>query len=135
MTKVCLGMRVGETTNWLSINQIADSLHSLLADGVYQPTTIGRNEWKFLLANSSLQYNCNREGFNADGGKRAAVTRIGIVSNNQELCGSCNSRIRFGSAGERGGQNDHNSCGNEAAMYNPDNGEKHIQAFCYILVQ
>ena len=137
-TKLCLGMRFHEETNWVSVSQQAASMHSLLANKRYQQTNIGRDKWKSLLRGSSLQLNCNMEGFNVDsptGTGNPAITRIGIISNNEDDCNSCNSRIGFGSAGSRGGQNDHNSCGNEASTYLPDNGEKHIAANCYILVQ
>ena len=70
------------------------------------------------------------------GERDPAMTRIGIISNNEVDCKSCNSRIGFGSAGKRGGQHGSNSCGNEAGKnFSPDNGEQHIQANCYILVQ
>ena len=53
--------------------------------------------------------------------------RIGIIANQQNDCSTCNSRIGFGTGGD-------NSCGNEAT-FNPDNGDKHIRAMGYILVQ
>lgn len=135
--KICLGMRVDEETNWISVDDEALSLYSLLADNNYRETNIGRDKWKSLLSESSLQSNCNMEGFNVistTGISDAAITRIGIISNNENDCKSCNSRIGFGSAGSRG-QDNWNSCGNEALRYMSDNGEKHIKANCYILVQ
>ena len=57
--------------------------------------------------------------------------RIGIVSNNENDCHSCDSRIGFGA---RGKHDNSNTCGNEA-MYSTDNGDKHIKAMGYILVQ
>jgi len=135
--KICLGMRVGGETKWVSIDKQAISLYSLLADNRYKGTNIGRDKWKSLLSESSLQPNCNMEGFNVmspTGTSDAAITRIGIISNNEGDCTSCNSRIGFGSAGSRW-QDGRNSCGNEAAAYKSDNGEKHIEANCYILVQ
>ena len=56
--------------------------------------------------------------------------RIGIISNEQKNCLSCDSRIGFGT----GGPPDDNTCGNEALM-SPDNGVKHIKAIGYIMVQ
>ncbi len=137
-TKMCLGMRVGDETKWVSVDQQAVSLHSLMASNTYQETNIGKEKWKSLLHGSSLQLNCNMEGFNvvSPTGKRGdAITRIGIISNNENDCNTCNSRIGFGSAGSRKTQNDNNSCGNEAWSYRSDNGEQHIEANCYILVQ
>ncbi|KAL9982282.1 hypothetical protein ACROYT_G004308 [Oculina patagonica] len=137
-TKMCLGMRVGDETKWVLVNQQAVSLHSLLASITYQETNIGREKWRSLLYGSSLQLKCKMEGFNVvspTGTNDPAITRIGIISDNNNDCSSCNSRIGFGSAGSRGEQNNYNSCGNEASAYNPDNGAQHIEANCYILVQ
>ncbi len=137
-TKMCLGMRVGDETKWVLVNQQAVSLHSLLASITYQETNIGREKWRSLLYGSSLQLKCKMEGFNVvspTGTNDAAITRIGIISDNNNDCSSCNSRIGFGSAGSRGEQNNYNSCGNEASAYNPDNGAQHTEANCYILVQ
>jgi len=135
--RICLGMSVDKETKWVSIDKQAVSLYSLLADNEYKETNIGRDKWKSLLSESSLQPNCNMEGFNVispTGESDAAITRIGIISNNENHCDSCNSRIGFGSAGSRK-QDGGNSCGNEAMAHNSDNGEKHIKANCYILVQ
>ena len=134
-TKLCLGMRVGQETKWVTVNHRAASLHSLLASNKYEKTNIGKEKWKSLLSGSSLQENCNMEGFNVvspTGSRDPAITRIGIISNNEDDCGSCNSRIGFGCAGSRGNQNENNSCGNEALL---SPREKHIKANCYILVQ
>ena len=101
---------------------------------VISATSLGRNTWKSLLGSSaSLQLNCNKEGFNIvperyDNAPRA---RIGIVANNQENCITPESRIGFGTGGHL---DDSNTCGNEAAYF-PDNGDKHIKAMGYILVQ
>ena len=61
----------------------------------------------------------------------SSKARIGIVSNNQDECSTCDSRIGFGTGGY---PENSNSCGNEADFF-PDNGEKHIKAMGYILVQ
>ena len=132
-SKICLGMKIGQQLGFIVINKQADSLHSLIADGRYRATSLGREKWKELIGSQgSLQYNCNKEGFNVvcswSGYSKA---RIGIVSNNEDECDSCNSRIRFGTAGRPGNSN---TCGNEADV-SPDNGDKHIKAMGYILVQ
>ena len=41
----------------------------------------------------------------------------------------------FGSKGSRDRQHDDNSCGNESDARGADNGEKHIKANCFILLQ
>ena len=138
-TKLCLGMQAaGQEINWITLSYNASSLHSLMSTNTHYATNVGRSRWKSLLADSSLQQNCNMEGFNVkptDGGRNAAVTRIGILGNNEVNCRSCNSRIGFGSKGSRGGQNKDNSCGNESINVGADNGEKHIEANCFILLQ
>ena len=40
-TKICLGMRVGDVTEWLTIDRQARSLHSLIADNNHKPTSLG----------------------------------------------------------------------------------------------
>ena len=137
-TQICLGMRVGDVTEWLVINKQARSLHSLVANNNYKPTSLGRDKWKSLIDESSLQPECNMEGFNTKfptASDDSAFTRIGIISNNGKHCNSCNSRIGFGSGGTRGGMDGTNSCGNEAIAFKSDNGEKHIKANCYILIK
>ena len=138
-TKLCLGMQaVGQETNWITVSYNASSLHSLMSTNTHYAANVGRGKWKSLLADSSLQHNCNMEGFNvkpSNGENDAAVTRIGIVGDNGNDCGSCNSRIGFGSKGSRLGQHDDNSCGNESIDLKADNGEKHIKANCFILIQ
>ncbi|XP_044173439.1 uncharacterized protein LOC114973131 [Acropora millepora] len=138
-TKLCLGMQAaGQETNWITVSYQASSLHSLMSTNSHLATNVGRDRWKSLLADSSLQRNCNMEGFNVKPSSRQnhhAVTRIGILGNNQDECRSCNSRIGFGSEGSSHGQQDDNSCGNESAERGNDNGEKRIKANCFIFLQ
>ncbi|KAL9953719.1 hypothetical protein ACROYT_G041178 [Oculina patagonica] len=132
-SKICLGMNIGQQNNFIVINKQANSLYSLIADGRYRATTLGRNTWKTLIGpEASLQLNCNKEGFNA----ACSITdrskaRIGFVGNNENNCGYCDSRIGFGTGGY---PDKNNTCGNNA-KYVPDNGEKSIKAMGYILVQ
>ena len=72
------------------------------------------------------------EGFNNIGGSTShSKARIDILGNDQGDCSSPDSRIGFGT----GGYADYsNTCGNEATA-SPDNGDKHIKAMGYILVQ
>ena len=126
-------MNIGGQIKFTVINKQADSLYSLIADGQYRATTLGRNTWKTLIGSeASLQHNCNREGFNALSDDNShSRARIGIVANQENECNSCDSRIGFGTGGY---PDDSNTCGNEAS-YSPDNGNKHIKAMGYILVQ
>ena len=131
-TKICLGMKVNGQNRFIVINKQANSLHSLIADGQYSATTLGRDTWKKLLGpQASLQLNCNQEGFNAKRPDNGPKARIGILSNEQDDCHSCDSRIGFGTGGAH---DDSNTCGNEAE-YSPDNGDRHIKAMGYILIQ
>ena len=127
-------MKIDNQTRFIVFNKQAPSLYSLIADGNYRATSLGRDTWKKLIGSqASLQLNCNKEGFNAFETVLGAQARIGIVSNNQNQCDSCNSRIGFGTGGS---PDDKNTCGNEVdGIDEPDNGEKHIKAMGYILVQ
>ena len=126
-------MKIGEKINYIVINKQASSLHSLIADGQHRETSLGRDTWKSLVGSqASLQTNCNKEGFNVAAKLSAwSKARIGIISNNEQNCETCDSRIGFGTGGKH---DPSNTCGNEA-KYNPDNGNKHIKAMGYILVQ
>ncbi|XP_066025921.1 uncharacterized protein [Pocillopora verrucosa] len=129
-SKICLGMKINHQLRFIVINRHANSLFSLIADGKYRATSLGRNTWKSLVGpQASLQLNCNKEGFNAVGDSPShSKARIGIIANEQNDCGSCDSRIGFGTG------DDLNTCGNQAT-HSPDNGNKHIKAMGYILVQ
>ncbi|PFX25319.1 hypothetical protein AWC38_SpisGene10090 [Stylophora pistillata] len=133
-SKICLGMKIGQQLRFIAVNKQADSLYSLIADGQYRATSLGRDKWKELIGSQgSLQYNCNKEGFNAVcSWSLNSKARIGIVSNNQNECSSCDSRIGFGTAGN---PDDSNTCGNEASQSGVDNGIKHVKAMGYILAQ
>ncbi|XP_022789957.1 protein kinase C-binding protein NELL1-like [Stylophora pistillata] len=132
-SKICLGMKINQQTNFIVFNKQANSLHSLIASGIYHATSLGRNMWKVLIdSEASLQQNCNKEGFNAEGNHLfSSKARIGIIANQQNSCYSCNSRIGFGTGGY---YDDNNTCGNDAT-HKADNGNKRIKAMGYILVQ
>ena len=133
-SKICLGMKIGQHIKSIVITKHARSLYSLIADGQYRATSLGRNTWKTLIGSqASLQHNCNKEGFNAVGGiSNLSKARIGILGNEgSDHCTTPDSRIGFGTGGL---QDDSNTCGNEAT-HAADNGNKHIKAMGYILVQ
>ena len=108
----------------------AESLHSLIADGEYRNTSLGRDAWKSLLGSEgSLQLNCNKEGFNTISPRaNQPKARIGILGNDQNDCESCDSRIGFGTAPGA------NTCGNVAA-HTADNGNRNVAVMGYIFVQ
>ncbi|GMV38631.1 MAG: hypothetical protein AMXMBFR64_03470 [Myxococcales bacterium] len=131
-TELRLGMRDGATTKWITVSKTAASLRDVMVGG-YQSTSLGRNTWKSLINGSSLQANCNMEGFNAVCGGDTRV-RIGIVNNQEGDCNSCDSRLGFGGTGTYCGQDGGNSCGNTATC-SPDNGDKSIRAFGYVMAR
>ena len=128
-------MKIGQQVNFIVINKQANSLYSLIADGSYRATSraLGRNTWKTLIGSqASLQPHCNKEGFNALGASSFhSKARIGIATNEQNDCSSCDTRLGFGTGGY---SDDTNTCGN-VASHSPDNGDKIIKAMGYILVQ
>lgn len=69
------------------------------------------------MPNSALQVNCNKEGFNVE--TAAEKVRIGIISNQENDCSSCDSRIGVGGEGVGGGasSNNDNSGGCECAFF------------------
>ena len=134
-SKICLGMKIGGQLKFIQVSKKASSLYSLIADGQYRQTELGRYMWKTLIGSqASLQLNCNKEGFNTawtyTGTAPIRAARIGILGNDKHDCKMVDSRIGFGTGG---GYDDSNTCGNEAMW--GDNGHKHIKAMGYILVQ
>ena len=144
--ELCVGMKVGNDIEFLSIRYPASSLYDLIADGKYRATSLGRQKWKSLISGSSLQRNCNKEGFNVAGTYKTnwAKARIGLIGNEQNECLSPDSYLGFGgleSANRRyfpdvncGVTNVINTCGNSATC-TPDNGVKEIKAIGYIFVR
>ena len=131
-SKICLGMKIGQQIKFIVINKGAVSLHSLIADGKFRKTSLGRKSWKKLIGSkASLQLNCNKQGFNTKGGSGHSKARIGILANNENDCADCDSRIGFGTGGSPDGSN---TCGN-AARNKADNNDKYIKAMGYVLVQ
>ena len=126
-------MKIDQQINFIVINKQANSLLSLIADGEYRNTSLGRETLKTLIGSqASLQSHCNNEGFNAVSLRSdSSKARIGIISNNENDCHSCDSKIGFGTGGA---PDDSNTCGN-GAMWQPDNGDQHIKGMGYIFVQ
>ena len=134
-SKICLGMNISQEVRFAVIDRQADSLHSLIADGQYRNTSLGRDAWKALIGSQgSLQRYCDKEGFNALSLLSSVVKiRIVILGHDYGGCIYCDSRIGFGAGGY---PDDSNVCGNVAkGNFNPDNGGKNIKGIGYILVQ
>jgi hypothetical protein len=127
-TELRLGMKLAGTTNWVVMSHVATSLRAALLDGVFKPTVaIGRGAWKNLIAGSTMQVNCNREGLNNWTQEGWAKVRIGILGNEQADCSSPDSRIGFGGAGNVCGIDPTMPAGS-AAGCGGDTGEKSVKA-------
>ena len=87
-SKICLGMKrtVNQPAKFLVISKNGTSLYSLIADGRYRRTSLGREKWKTLIGSEgSLQKGCDKEGFNAVGDRYdRSKARIGIIGNNEK---------------------------------------------------
>ena len=123
-------------TKWIAIEHQASSLFNVIAGDTFTETDINKSKWKSLIKGSSLQNNCNKEGFNIreeQYNNRKSYIRIGLVANQEDDCDTCNSCIGFGTSIT--GCDDRvrrKACGNIHACWNTD---KNIAAFGYILVQ
>lgn len=116
---------------WLKLDYNASSLYSVFADGEYKPTAFGKNAWKSLIADSSLQSTCHKEGFNIPYNEAVGGgLRIGIYADDKLNCPSPNSWIGCGLVFKV------TACQHFAsAAQNPDNGARNLKTFGYILVQ
>ena len=132
--KICLGMTFNGSRKWMMLDYEASSLYSLIADEKYRKTSAGRNTWKSLIAGSSLQPHCNKEGFGLFYPNDISM-RLGYLANNQNDCKSCDSCIGFGISYKACRRNTKITCGNIAWCSGNDNGQRSTAAFGYILVQ
>lgn len=141
---ICLGMQyLDNKIHWMMIDKANHSsisnkttLKSIFETDMAYVISEGRNAWKSLIDDSSLQPNCNREGFNLRGDGNELKLRIGIVSNQEQNCLTPESFLGFGS----------NmvylcnpaiatiSAGNFAACFS-DNGDKSTPVFGFILIK
>ena len=130
-------MKVNSVTKWIDIDHQANSLFDVIADGIKTTIKVGKDTWKSLIADSSLQNNCNDEGFNVKPRRHVRV-RLGLVANNEKNCDTCDSYIGFGASSSF--PYDVKSvptCGN-IAVWNQESHydeDTHLPAFGYIFVQ
>ena len=99
VTQVRALMLDGGTSRTITLPVAASSLRALFS-GPFVATSAGRASWLSLVADGSLQANCNAEGFNLDFsiatiGPRPRV-RLGIVGNQEADCSSPDSFLGFG---------------------------------------
>jgi hypothetical protein len=139
-TKLCLGMKVNNVTNWIAVDHQASSLFSQIADGGFRATSAGRVQWRSLIDGSSLQKKCNKEGFNfrREVNENFMKIRIGLVANQEDYCSSPDSCIGFGISIRTNCQPEavSTTCGNVVICdeYH-DVDERDTAAFGFILVQ
>src|SRR5690606_30833275 len=77
------------------------SLFALVSPNTHVASALGRNAWKSLITGNSLQPNCNQEGVNSfpNGNPTFTRARVGVVSNQENDCGSPDSFIGIGTQG------------------------------------
>ena len=121
-------MKYEENLKAFSFSYSASSLYSLIADGEYRQTNLGRNRWKWLISGSSLQYNCNKEGLNVY--STESRVRLGLIANEYDHCNLPDSFIGLGAHWNLGA----NAAGN-IGIHSPDNGNKNLKVMGYILVR
>ncbi|MCA9635063.1 MAG: hypothetical protein KC420_03405 [Myxococcales bacterium] len=114
---------------YLKVPMDRPSLFALFSPGTFVATNVGRNAWKSLITNSSLQTNCNREGFN-----NAPRTRLGIFSNQENDCNTPDSYIGIGNLNAGCNNIPEARVGNMASC-TPDNGDKSLVAFGVVFVR
>ena len=56
VSKICLGVKIGEQLNFVVIDKHADSLHSLFTDGQYRATSLEEANWFQSILADSLYY-------------------------------------------------------------------------------
>ena len=134
---ICIGMKYSGATKWLRIPVKGSSLKDIFKNGNYIQTSISRNTWKGLIAGSSLQVYCNRQGINVKGNGGHMYARIGYIGNNEDNCDTPDSFIALGSTRSIPSSDTYLakiSCGNLGSWL-PDNGNKSLSAMGFILVQ
>ncbi len=83
-SEICIGMKVDNDLRFLTIPYAGETLLSLIADGQFRATNISSEKWKSLIANSSLQAKCHKEGFNIYySNTDHTAARIGIVGDEE----------------------------------------------------
>ncbi|MEY3015633.1 MAG: hypothetical protein RIT45_4368 [Pseudomonadota bacterium] len=132
LTELRLVLAAQGSTNAKVIPMAATSLQALFS-GSYKATSLGRNAWKALMPGGSAQPNCNREGVNAVCGSR--TVRLGLLTNQENDCESCDSYIGVGHSGQNGCDGQGASWAGMMASCSPDNGNKNVPAFAWVYVR
>ena len=141
--EICLGMKVNDHLNFISISYQASSLYNVIADGRHRSTNIGRSKWLSLVQGSGLQPHCTLDGFNVHSPRPVIsypqAVRIGTLGNEQGDCNSSDSYIGFGGISYYKRifcrmPKITNTCGNVAYCM-PGGGNKELPAMGYIFVR
>eukprot|EP00794_Sanderia_malayensis_P007738 gene7738-8578_t len=128
---ICVGMKIGQTTNMMLIPKSSTSLRQVFQDGNFQATNLGKAAWKNLVPGGGvLQRRCNKEGFNIKAWERI-IARIGIIGNNENDCLTPDTFIGFGTYDHPAHSNIKISCGN---LGNRGGGEV-LPGMGFILIQ
>ncbi|XP_032242320.1 uncharacterized protein LOC116620734 [Nematostella vectensis] len=116
---ICIGMKVGDDLRWLNLHYPSESLYDVIADGTFKNLSMPKADWLGLIADSELQKNCGRNGFNN------MKVRIGIIGNGEDDCRTPDSELGFGTkeSGYRVGNTCQQTC------------QKRFTAFGYIFVK
>ncbi len=134
VTQILVRMVVEGVTRDLVVPIGGGKTLAQLFQGGAVDSVVGRTAWKGLIGpKASLQPYCSSEGINRVCGGDTAV-RIGIVANQENDCGSCDSRIGVGGTGTYCGQDANNAAGNEARC-TPDNGDLSLRGFAHVYVR
>lgn len=107
------------------------SMQNMFQNWWEQNTSFWRDIWKWLIPDSSLQSNCNKEWINSYIDWSHSRIRIWIIWNEQDDCLSPDSRLWIW---WEWNPNSDNSVWNTASWY-PDNGDKNIKSFWYIFIR
>jgi len=142
--EVMLKMKTGETWNRMQWAKAGNSMQAVMQGG-HQTTGKTRAQWKAMMPSSSLQPYCNVEGFNTlkygggwwDTGYYGVMRqRLGIVANQENNCGSCDSRLGIGGGGSYCGPNSVASyAAGNFAYCSADAGDRSTQAIGYLYVR
>ena len=140
-TQLCIVFRPVRTHQFGYVHlqtTVPQTLYSLIGNGRYRPTGVGRSTWLSAVPGSAIQANCNREGFNAVADySHHTKARIGIIANNEDDCVTTDTALGVGlhSAG-CGIKPDLLSAGSyKQCMSGRNTGHVINHAFAYVLAQ
>jgi hypothetical protein len=129
--QVMLELKTGTKTRYIIAAVSWNSLEQIFSSW-YTPTYLTREVWKTIIDDSSLQTECNKEGFNTIWDSTTHnQTRFWIISNQEDNCSTPDSSIWIWI---KRWSNSIASVWNYA-NYGPDNGDKTTSSFWYLYVR